>query len=161
MKGSPDFVFAMGARSYVLGNLGCIGAILSIFALVTWLVPGVMDEAPWWVWGWIALGSFTVVYFLAQFARLLWREGTYRVLVQDGRLLVQSPDQRLGASFDVALAEIRQLVIWKRNEGTDRYELHMDSGDVHEVHGSCGEALFAALKKLNPKLLLGLRADPE
>jgi uncharacterized membrane protein len=148
----PTFHEEMGVRGYVLGSLGCLGAGLTVFVAVAGLFPWIMGHAQWWVWFVAAFCGLTLVYFAATYASLLVRGGTYRVVVQDGRLRVDSPHRTLGSSFDVPLTSVQRLVIWKVSEGADRYEVHACPGQVYELNSACARRLFEAIRQFHPEI---------
>jgi hypothetical protein len=149
-SGEPDFRDEMGARAYVLGSLGCLGAFLAGFVAVAGLLPVVLGFAPWWAWFVAGFCGLALVGFAATHVPLLVHGGTYRVVVQDGRLRVDSPHRRLGASFEVPLPSVQRLVIWNASEGAARYEIHTCSGEVHELKHLFARRVFEAIQQLHP-----------
>src|SRR5262249_42704474 len=83
-----------GARGYVLGSLGCLGAFLAGFVAVAGVLPVSLGFAPWWAWFVAGFCGLALVGFAATHVPLLVHGGTYRVVVQDGRLYVDSPHRR-------------------------------------------------------------------
>src|SRR5262249_22680188 len=112
VPGGPDFCYEMGLRAFALIRLGWLGGLSIVFAAVAGLLPVVLGSAQWWAWLMAALCGLGLVALAATHIPLLVRGGTYRVVVQAGRLRVDSPHQSLGPSFDVPLSSVQRLVIW-------------------------------------------------
>jgi hypothetical protein len=156
-SGEPDFRDEMGVRGYALGSLGCLGAFLAGFVAVAGLLPVTLGFAQWWAWFVAGFCGLALVGFAATHIPLLVRGGTYRVVVQDGRLRVDSPHRSLGPSFEVPLLSVQRLVIWNVSEGVDRYELHTCAGEVYELKSPFAKRVFEAIQGLHPGVAVGSR----
>jgi hypothetical protein len=148
--GEPAFRDEMGMRGYALGSLGCLGAFLAGFVAVAGLLPVILGFAPWWAWFVAGFCGLALVGFAATHVPLLVCGGSYRVVVQDGRLRVDSPHRSLGATFEVPLASVQRLVIWNVSEGVDRYEIHTCAGEVYELKSPFAKQVFEAIQQLHP-----------
>jgi hypothetical protein len=153
--GEPAFRDEMGVRAYALGGLGCMGAILAGFFACAGLLPWILGIGSWWVWLVAVFCGLALVSFVATLGPLLVRGGTYRVVVQDGRLRVDSPSRTLGPSFDVPLTSVQRLAIRKVSEGLERYEVQTRSGEIFEMNAPCAERLFEAIRELYPEIPVG------
>jgi hypothetical protein len=149
-SGESDFRDEMGVRGYVLGSLGCLGAGLAVFVAVAGLLPVILGFAQWWAWFVAGFCGLALVGFAATHVPLLVRGGTYRVVVQDGLLQVDSPHRSLGPSFEMPLPSVQRLVIWNVNEGTDRYEIQTCSGEVYELKSPCAKRVFEIIQQIYP-----------
>jgi hypothetical protein len=149
-SGEPDFCDEMGVRGYALGSLGCLGAFLAGFLAVAGLLPVTLGFAQWWAWFLAGFCGLALVGFAATHVPLVVRGGTYRVVVQDGRLRVDSPHRSLGPSFEVPLPSVQRLVIWDVSEGAVRYEIHTCAGEVYELKSPCAKRVFEAIQQLHP-----------
>ena len=156
-SGEPGFRDEMGVRGYVLGSLGCLGAFLAGFVAVAGLLPVILGFAPWWAWFVAGFCGLALVGFAATHVPLLVRGGTYRVVVQDGRLYVDSPHRSLGASFEVPLPSVQRLVIWNVSEGVDRYEIHTCAGEVYELKSPFAKRVFEAIQGRHPGVAVASR----
>ena len=149
-KGSFGFRDEMGVRGYALGSLGCLGAFLAGFVAVAGLLPVTLGFAQWWAWFVAGFCGLALVGFAATHVPLVVRGGTYRVVVQDGRLRVDSPHRSLGATFEVPLASVQRLVIWNVSEGAARYEIQTCAGEVYELKSPFAKQVFEAIQQLHP-----------
>jgi hypothetical protein len=149
-SGEPDFRDEMGVRAYALGSLGCLGAGLAVFVAVAGLLPVILGFAQWWAWFVAGFCGLALAGFATTHIPLLFRGGTYRVVVQNGRLRVDSPHRSLGPSFDVPLQAVQRLVIWNVSEGAVRYEIHTCAGEVFELKSPCAKRVFEAIRQLHP-----------
>src|SRR5262249_46701559 len=147
----------MGVRGYVLGSLGCLGAFLAGFVAVVGLLPVVLGFALWWAWFVAGFCGLALVGFAATHLPLVVRRGTYRVVVQDGRLRVDSPHRSLGPSFEVPLPSVQRLVIWDVSEGAVRYEIHTCAGEVYELKHLFARRVFEAIQELHPGVAVETR----
>jgi hypothetical protein len=149
-KGSFGFRDEMGVRGYALGSLGCLGAFLAGFVAVAGLLPVTLGFAQWWAWFVAGFCGLALVGFAATHIPLLVRGGTYRVVVHDGWLRVDSPHRSLGPSFDVPLPSVQRLVICNVSEGMDRYEIHTCAGEVYELKSPFAKRVFEVIQGLHP-----------
>lgn len=154
MNGKPD-VFEVDARRH--------GIVLSVFFAAVWVaavafalaVPGLPG---WWVVYWIAAATFTVAIVAMRVTPLVLRGGTYRAVVQDDWLRVESPHRALGPSFAVALPAIAQLVVRTSSESPDRYEVHTHSGEKFPLDNGVGKKVFEAVRQLYPEVPIERRS---
>src|SRR5262245_15664110 len=149
-SGEPDFRDEMGVRGYALGSLGCLGAFLAGFVAVAGLLPVTLGFAQWWAWFVAGFCGLALVGFAATYIPLVVRGGTYRVVVQDGRLRVEGPHRGLGPSFDVPLTSVQRLVIRNVSEGVNRYEIQTCAGEVCELKSPFARRVFEAIQGLHP-----------
>jgi hypothetical protein len=163
MDGKPDFRYEKSA----LGHAACL---LTIFLLVGWIVHVVPLPADGEVGGrdwerWLTastriFGLAVLTFWLASFVALAIKGGVFRVVIQDGRLRVQSPFRLFGTSFDLALPEIQRLVRREQAEGPILYEIHTHAGGVVLLPYSgfgfmpyhVANAVFATLHRLHPEI---------
>ncbi len=159
----PDFLEEIGARWFGLGNLVCLsvalGSMLAIFFLLLPLPGG--WNVKWLVWVWLGFSGLFVGFLITTFGPLLLWGGTYRVIVQEGRLRVESPHQTFGPSFDVQLTEIERLVFREVSDAANRYEVHTRSGELFEVNGACAVLVFEAVQRLHPEIPRETRQELE
>src|SRR5262249_45140976 len=111
----------------------------------------------WWAWFVAGFCGLALVGFAATHVPLLVRGGTYRVVVQDGRLGVGSPHRSLGPRFELSLPSVPRLVIWSVSEEADRYEIHTCSGEVYELKTPCAKRVFEAIQQLHPGIAVESR----
>jgi hypothetical protein len=149
MKDRPHVLYEVGARAH--------GTIILVFFAAVWVaaivfalaVPGLPGG---WVACWIAAATLTVAIVAGQVIPLVVRGGTYRVVVQDDWLRVDSPHQALGPSFAVALSAITHLVVQTSSEGSDTYEVHTHTGQKHPLANGVGEEVLKAIHLLHPEI---------
>jgi hypothetical protein len=151
MKDNPTVLCEIGARAH--------GACFLVFFAAVWvaavaLVVFVRGFPRWWVFCWVAAATLTVAFLAAQVLPLVVRGGTYRVLVQEEWLRVESPHRVLGPGFAVAFPDITALVVQVFNESLDRYEVHTRSGDKFPLESGVGESVFQAIRLLHPEIPL-------
>lgn len=153
MGTDPDFLDESSARGHALVGLSCFFVALAVLGIAVWLFPVVWQEARVWVWAGLATAGFLLVAWAVTYGRALLRGGTYRVMIQGGRLRVDSPYRSLGPAFDVALDDIDRLVVRHDADGAlVGHEIYTRTGVAFEVNGFCAERLFAAIRRLRPEI---------
>jgi hypothetical protein len=154
MKDRPNILCEVGARSHGVIHLVFFAAVWVAAIAFALAVPGLPG---WWVVCWIAAATLTVVIVAGHVLPLVVGGGTYRVVVQDGWLRVESPHQALGSSFAVALPAIRELVVRTSSEWSDAYEIHTQSGETFLLENGVGEKVFQALRQLHAEIPIARR----
>jgi len=149
MNDKPNVLCEVGARAH--------GVVVLVFFAVVWvaaiaLVIAVRGFPAWWVVCWITAATLTVVIVTRKVLPLVLRGGTYRVVVQQDWLRVESPHRAMGPSFAVALADITELVVQVSNESLDSYELHTSGGEKFPLKNGVGQAVFNAIRQLHPEI---------
>ena len=149
MRDKPEVLCEVGARRH--------GVIILVFFAAVWVaaiafalaVPGLPR---WWVVCWIAAATLTVAIVGGHVIPLVVSGGTYRVVVQDEWLRVESPRQALGPSFAVPLPAITELVVRASSEWSDTYEVHTHSGEKFPLGNGVGEEVFKTIRLLLPEI---------
>jgi hypothetical protein len=150
MKADATVLAELGARAY--------GGCMLVFFACVWLaalafvVIGYAGLPAWWMICWMAAATLTVAFIGGKVLPLVLRGGTYRVVLEEERLRVESPHHILGPSFAVALAEITVLVVQMSNDFPDTYEIHTRSGEKFRLQDSVGGEAFNALQVLHPEI---------
>jgi hypothetical protein len=151
MKDKPDVLCEVGARAH--------GAVFLVFFAAVWgaaiaLVVAVPGFPAWWAVCWVAAATLTVAVVAGRLIPLVVRGGTYRVVVQDDWLRVDSPHQVMGPGFAVALPDITALVVQTSDESLDRYEVHTRGGEKFPLENGVGGEVFQAIRLLHPEIPL-------
>src|SRR5262245_31231142 len=123
MNDKPDFLYEVGARTH--------GVVILLFFAVVWVAAIALGVAlrglpggEVFCWCWSAAATLTVAFVAGKVVPFMVRGGTYRVVVQDDWLRVESPHEALGPSFAVALPDITELVVQMSNDSLDSYKVH-------------------------------------
>jgi hypothetical protein len=149
MKAKPTLLCEVGARTH--------GVCILVFFTFVWvaaiaLVVAVGGFPGWWVFCWVAAATLTGAIVAGKVLPLVVRGGTYRVVVQQECLRVESPHQVLGPSFAVALADITVLVVQMSKEWPDTYEVHTHRGEKFPLESGVGAEVFKAIRLLHPEI---------
>jgi hypothetical protein len=157
-SGGPDFLHELDARRHGLFNLTLFFAGLALLVPATLLFPGAVSEW-WWVGTLLVLGGGNLILFLVVFVPVVRNGGTYRVLVRDDWLVIQSPHRIFGPSLEIALGSIGRLVIRKNADGLDRHEIQTRDGRTFRLDGTFSgkrhldtEQLFEVIRRLRPQI---------
>lgn len=82
------------------------------------------------------------------------------MIIENDRLRVESPFERLGPSFEIGLDEIEKLVVRENSEGPDNHEVHtpgkiwvLDSFRSANWHHPAKD-IFATIQRLRPNIPL-------
>jgi hypothetical protein len=148
MEDRPNVLCEIGARAHGAFMLGFFAVVWVAATSCGLFVPGL---PVWWVDCWIAAATLTVAIIGAQLIPLVIGGGTYRVVVQEEWLRVESPYAVFGPSFAVALAAITDLVVLT-GDCPDCYEIHTLGGEKFRLAEGAGETVFQAIRSLRPEI---------
>jgi len=155
---SPAFLHKLDVRRHAVFNLTIFFAVLTILIVATFLVPGAKDSGLWLTFL-AVLGGGNLVLMLLIFLPSLVRGGTYRVIIQDDSLRVESPSKLFGESFEISLPMILRLVIRKHYDSVDRHEIHSRDGQIIVLDKTYSgkrhlpaPKLFETIRQLHPEI---------
>jgi hypothetical protein len=158
MPERPAFLHELDVRGHALLNIALVLFGLGLLVGAT-LAIRVTRESPMW-WFMLALIAVWPVAICAiLFVPLAYRGGKYRVVIQDGRLRIESPHWIFGESFELPLSEIAQLVVRNKESSRHLHGIRAIDGTVYQLDASFSgrrhieaEQLFAVIRRLRPEI---------
>jgi|GEM_PF-3802248 len=159
MQGGPDFVHELDVRWFAFREWAIFLPIFLVLVAATIFVPE-LSRAPVWVWGISIIGGLNLIVYGYFFIPMLVRGGRYRAIIENGRLRVDCPFEKLGPSFEIGLDEIEKLVVRENSEGPDNHEIHppgqilvLDSfRSANWLHPA--KDIFVTIQRLRPNIPL-------